>query len=221
MRNTQRTHDDEDEAFENGILKDGARYSVPLRLMDSWQRDVAQHFDKTGGERYPRTPGFIVRDGVIRTVLDDCYDTYDAAISLAWKKPSDAAKPTKPKKQEPNEDEDGDGDEGDEGFEDARKVLADAYESYDAAISAAWKNKDSAAEALANVTGAGSRGPRGQQEGAVCTINGSPGHLRSINGELKCVPDKKRADRADHRQTMDALYAERDLELANAWRRAT
>ncbi len=91
-----------------------------------------------------------------------------------------------------------------------RNVL---YDSFDQAISQQWR---------APPTGAGSRGPRGAQAGDVCTIDGWPGHLRSVDGELKCVADKKRAaaDQADHHQMMDALYAERDHEVSEQWRRA-
>jgi hypothetical protein len=40
------------------------------------------------------------------------------------------------------------------------------------------------------LVGTGSHGPRGQQPGDICTIDGSAGHLRKVNGELVCVPLK-------------------------------
>ncbi len=48
---------------------------------------------------------------------------------------------------------------------------------------------------------------RGAQEGDVCTVReggvgeGSPGHLRMLNGKLTCVPDKHRADAAPRSMT--------------------
>jgi hypothetical protein len=43
-------------------------------------------------------------------------------------------------------------------------------------------------ESLERMTGQGERGQRGQVEGDLCTINGSEGRLRNVNGELRCVP---------------------------------
>jgi hypothetical protein len=40
------------------------------------------------------------------------------------------------------------------------------------------------------VVGTGSSGPRGQQPGDICTINGSEGRLRTVQGDLVCVPLK-------------------------------
>ncbi len=44
--------------------------------------------------------------------------------------------------------------------------------------------------ALASPTGAGSRGPIGQRENDLCTINGQGGRLQWIKGSLECVPTK-------------------------------
>jgi hypothetical protein len=70
---------------------------------------------------------------------------------------------------------------------------------------------------------------RGQQEGAACTVRaggrdeGSPGHLRMVNGKLTCVPDQRRdAPRtmtADDAQPIrDAAYRQYCDELVNAWK---
>jgi len=94
-QHTQRKRDDEDDAFENGMLKDGARYTVPLRMMDSWQRDVAQHFEDTvpphrdADNRPLWQPGFTVaattkaRDSA-RAARQLAYDSYDQSVSTAW-----------------------------------------------------------------------------------------------------------------------------------------
>ena len=196
-QHTQRQRDDEeDDAFQDGVLKDGARYTVPLRLMDSWQRDVAQHFDTDG--RYPHTPGFIVRDGVIRTCLDDCYDAYDERISQQYKQAG----------AEPLANVTGQGSHG-----------------------------------LASRVGDLCTVRRG---GGRFGTEGAAGTLQVVDGQLECVADghdvsdageyvrrrpKKVQERnaegeetgteefEDHHAVMDALYSERDLELANAWRR--
>ena len=52
------------------------------------------------------------------------------------------------------------------------------YDKYDADLAEQWKAKPP--------TGAGSRGPRGQQEGDLCTVDGSPGRLKEID-ERVCV----------------------------------
>ena len=151
-QHTQRQRDDEeDDAFQDGVLKDGARYTVPLRLMDSWQRDVAQHFDTDG--RYPHTPGFIVRDGVIRTCLDDCYDAYDERISQQYKgqlecvadghdvdtRAGDSGKyvrrkPKKVQKRDPQGRE-----AGTEELDDRNTIKNATYAAYDSDLAAAWR----------------------------------------------------------------------------------
>jgi hypothetical protein len=40
------------------------------------------------------------------------------------------------------------------------------------------------------LAGTGSHGPRGEQPGDLCTIDGREGTLRMVNGELQCVPLK-------------------------------
>jgi hypothetical protein len=72
---------------------------------------------------------------------------------------------------------------------------------------------------------------RGQQPGDVCTVReggvdeGSPGHLRMVTGELRCVPDQRRTDAVP--RVMDAATAQRIRDEAweesvrrdeNAWR---
>jgi hypothetical protein len=75
---------------------------------------------------------------------------------------------------------------------------------------------------------------RGAQEGDVCTVReggvgeGSPGHLRMVNGKLTCVPDKRSQDSASVPRTMtadaaqaikDAAWRESVEELESAWRK--
>jgi hypothetical protein len=73
------------------------------------------------------------------------------------------------------------------------------YDAYDEEISRMWENKPP--------TGAGSSAPRGEREGDSCSVNGSRGHLRMIDGELKCIADARGNDSAmtDERE---AAYAE-------------
>jgi hypothetical protein len=78
----------------------------------------------------------------------------------------------------------------------------------------------------------------GQPVGSACTvrsgagrygIEGSPGTMRMIDGELHCVADDRRDDirsdsrrddgsHRDHRQVMDAIYNQIDAERSQAWR---
>jgi hypothetical protein len=73
---------------------------------------------------------------------------------------------------------------------------------------------------------------RGAQEGDVCTVReggvgeGSPGHLRMVHGELRCVPDQRRTDAvprtmsvADAQRIRDAAWEESVRADENAWRR--
>jgi hypothetical protein len=74
---------------------------------------------------------------------------------------------------------------------------------------------------------------RGQQEGAVCTVRaggideGAPGHMRTVNGALVCVPDKRRQDAAPRpvydaaagQAAKDAAYREMVADLESAWRK--
>jgi hypothetical protein len=50
-------------------------------------------------------------------------------------------------------------------------------------------------------------------------INGSPGHLRTVNGKLCCVADTSPDTASDGVAQRNAAYANYDNELANAWRK--
>ena len=76
-----------DEDFEDGILKEGRSVKIPLHLMDATQRDVSTNNDRlsppkrrvTDGSNDPlamHRPGQRVLDGVKRDMR--CYDEYDA-----------------------------------------------------------------------------------------------------------------------------------------------
>jgi hypothetical protein len=81
------------------------------------------------------------------------------------------------------------------------------YDQYDEQVSRLWENP----------TGDGSSGPRGAQPGDSCAVDGKRGHLRMIDGELKCVVDARGNDSAmtDERE---AAYAEYRSRIENAWR---
>jgi hypothetical protein len=73
MRTKRQRDDDDDDAFENGVLKDGGRYRVPMRAMDSLQRDVARHFANLNNRR------------------PSVYDEYDTEIGSRWQTPPTGA----------------------------------------------------------------------------------------------------------------------------------
>jgi hypothetical protein len=85
------------------------------------------------------------------------------------------------------------------------------YDEYDRDIANRWRDQPP--------TGFGSRGPRGQQEGDLCTIKGAPGHLQRRGGELVCVPDRReQPDPASDRRSLADEYAAYDLRISQAWR---
>jgi hypothetical protein len=79
------------------------------------------------------------------------------------------------------------------------------YDQYDEQVSRLWENPPRVV---------GSSGPRGEREGDSCSVNGSRGHLRMIDGELLCVPDRSHQDA----MTMDEVYRAYDLEISQRWR---
>jgi hypothetical protein len=96
-------HEDDD-FDENGVLKDGHSFRVPIRMMDSMQRSIAKHFEQTrpklvtaadGATMGLHRPGYRIETGgnandrlvrdVNRYARDCAYDRYDYDVSNAWK----------------------------------------------------------------------------------------------------------------------------------------
>ena len=91
----RRTDDDEDER----TLRDGERLRVPLHLMDSLQRDIAQHFgrvhDGYGNEGLSlQRPGFRVLDRLSNDECERAYQDVADAMTTAWKS-NDKPKPVR------------------------------------------------------------------------------------------------------------------------------
>jgi hypothetical protein len=85
MTKQLRRHDDDDDDV--SILKDGERMRIPLRMMDSLQRDVAQHFARVTDGRGDSAlglhkSGYHLNDAARRDL--SVYDQYDAAAAAAW-----------------------------------------------------------------------------------------------------------------------------------------
>jgi hypothetical protein len=93
-----------------------------------------------------------------------------------------------------------------------RQRAADAYAEVEHRLSTAWKDQ-----------GNGRRFGTQGVEGDACTINGAPGHLRRIAGQLRCIADDEDDDSAfDDAQISDAreiAYRDYARELTRAWRR--
>ena len=183
----RRYDDTDDDAFENGILKDGhvARTRMMVRdggdnltdtqraiLSDAAVRDALATRDATGRS-------FGLRDGLALSRPGFRYDTSDTAAAN-------------------------------------RERL---YDGYQQDMGERWRGADSS----------------GQPEGAVCTVRegggkygaeGSPGIMRMIDGELRCVATRRDDSRRDdsgsnnesHQSRMEKLYAARDADLSEAWR---
>jgi hypothetical protein len=146
-------HTEDDDTDLRKVLKDGEHLHVPLRMMDSLQRDIGHHFargsDGTDSALASHRPGYRISDAAQRDL--NVYTVYDADVQTAWRKPP---------------------------------------------------------------TGFGSGEFIGQRPGDICTIDGWPGHLRKVNGELRCVPDRER----DAAPVMDAFYAEYDRSISEQWK---
>jgi hypothetical protein len=87
---------DEDEAFENGILKDGIVASIPKMMRDSLtplQRSVAPNADcrvaNALGDPAGRRPGFAIamRDQAAQDAKAMAYAAYDRERENAWRSP--------------------------------------------------------------------------------------------------------------------------------------
>lgn len=91
----------------------------------------------------------------------------------------------------------------------ARDECERAYEAADKELKNAFRNPP---------TGFGSREFRGAKEGDLCTIDGSPGHLKLIDGTLRCVPDK-RNDAQSLRDELSSAYFSAEAWLNDAWKR--
>lgn len=87
-----RRHHDDDDAFENGVLKDGRSARVPMMLRDSLtplQRAVAAnaarlHDGHGNRDVVGHRPGYIVSDAA-NDARDEAYRLYDAAKSAEWR----------------------------------------------------------------------------------------------------------------------------------------
>jgi hypothetical protein len=93
-----------------------------------------------------------------------------------------------------------------------RQWAADAYAEVEHRLSTAWKDQG-------NGRRFGTQGVEGDQ----CTIDGAPGHLRRVAGQLRCIADDEDDDCAfDDAQLSDAreiAYHDYARELTRAWRR--
>lgn len=86
------------------------------------------------------------------------------------------------------------------------------YDAYDAEVASSYKNVGPVKSEV-----------RGQREGDACTVKqglygpeGSPGHLRMLEGELVCVADNKLNDAM--RDEREAAHQEFQDRIQNAWK---
>jgi hypothetical protein len=89
-------HNTNDDAFdENGALKDGRTWRIPLTVMDALQRDVMLntqitdhtriHLHDGRGGAVGQRPGFLFADNVDRSSVTQAYDTYEREATSAWR----------------------------------------------------------------------------------------------------------------------------------------
>jgi hypothetical protein len=85
----------------------------------------------------------------------------------------------------------------------------EAHEQYCDELENSWRGPP---------TGASSSGHRGAQPDDSCTLNGRAGHLRWIDGELKCIADRSILGEDCALSDREAAHAEHRHYLENAWR---
>jgi hypothetical protein len=214
MRTTRRRNDDDEG---HGILRDGEVRRVPLYLRDGgdgWRADMPRHFhgdgrfgfDDVADRRKKRTVRYDPR-GRLSGTSETEIEEDDAMHDVAPRRP---------------------------GFTDeALDRIEEAYQQSEQRDANAWRNLRSHGEADVRSM----MGDRwGGKVGSECTINGAPGHLKMVRGELQCVPDDNAQDAAP-RLTGDAAldaelviaagiddpvaraYAEREALDAHAWKK--
>jgi hypothetical protein len=92
--------DEDDDAFERGVLKDGHKVRFSVSMMDSVQRDVAEHFERVrakdaAAKRFGLSDGLAFNKPGFRHVVDDAaLDAVEAAYAEiaardenAWRNP--------------------------------------------------------------------------------------------------------------------------------------
>ena len=127
--------DDDDDAFdENGVLKDGHSYRVPMKMLDSLQKEIHDHtaaFRKVRIIDAPlHQPGF-VRTSRPVAERHAIFDGYDVRVSNAWKNPPTSRKGVSGS-QAAESDRQGSG-------RDAKDAKQAAYAAYEAYIANAWR----------------------------------------------------------------------------------
>jgi hypothetical protein len=88
----QKRNDDDDDP----ILRDGERMRVPMTMVDSWQREMTEHFRRPRarlhdgrGNPVGQRPGFVVSDAITseeRQRIHDAYEAYEDELTTAWKR---------------------------------------------------------------------------------------------------------------------------------------
>jgi hypothetical protein len=110
------------------------------------------------------------------------------------------------------------------GFRDSRSVeqldaLEKIYQQHDAEESERWRNPPSVHDAgVALRVSPGARATSVLRAGG--RGEGSPGHLRFVNGKLLCVPDNPRQDSKPTRDAVQREYELYDLEASQQYRNA-
>jgi hypothetical protein len=93
-----------------------------------------------------------------------------------------------------------------------RQKIRDSYKLYNESLVNSWRNSDASGEMI------------GACEGDDCTINGAPGHLREVDGELVCIADSDDDEANNNEEVTDgrtvndreAAYAEHAANLRDA-----
>ena len=87
---TRRRYADDDDAFDNGVLRDGHSTRLPLMMRDSLQDDIARStagrssLQDSAGRKPGNRPGFIFDRSGSNAEKQKAYDERDAYLRDAW-----------------------------------------------------------------------------------------------------------------------------------------
>jgi hypothetical protein len=197
------TEGDEEIFDEGGILRDGARWRVPMRMMDSMQRDLDQHF----AEAESRDSRWARRGAHVTDGRGNC--------PLSLHRPGPRVL---------------DGGNDSEKVRAARDEAEVAYQQYEAAIQSEWRNIRSTNFGSPGVDPSDNARVQGKIERYLSDLDGGADVDQHVNAfdrrrDGTCERGSRQQDSdpttliRDHQRRMAALYAERDRELQDEWRR--
>jgi hypothetical protein len=207
-------HDDDD-FDENGILKDGRTFRVPVKMMDSMQRDIAHHFEQ---RQRPKDSAAFPRPSNGGPLVTDQWCGTAGLHRPGYRIESG-------------------GNVGDQLVRDGTAdEIQRARDRYDYDVSNAWKRRDewpnnadddaeteARAGAVRNALLSRGHDPE-DADGYLGDLDDGDLHDRDIGDHMAAFEQNlngrdARTVAMDRKIRLDELYRQRDAELANEWRK--